>query len=59
MFRKSKFFVIEFECGTFSTGYFKSYNDALKYAEYLSELEDDCSFTISEYDSEEDYYNNI
>lgn len=61
---KSKFFVIEFESVFFATGYFNSYNDALKYVEYLNEihkinLEDEPSFTISEYDSEEDYYNNI
>lgn len=56
---KMKFYVIDFECGTFATGYFISYGDALKYAEFLSHIEDDVNFTISVYDNEDDYFNSI
>ena len=50
------FYVISYENGEFRTGYFNSYNDCLNYAESYN---DDCDFTIEEYDSELDFFNNI
>ena len=47
-----KYYIINYESGEMRHGYFNSYADALNYAEsYNSENE----FTIEEYDSEEDY----
>lgn len=51
-----KFYVIEYENGEVRYGDFRNYHNALSYAESRSGGYD---FTISEYDSEEDYYNNI
>ncbi len=51
-----KFYVIEYENGAFRHGEFNSYSSALNYAESHNGGYD---FTISEYDSEEDYWNNL
>lgn len=55
-FKNMKFYVIEYENGAFRHGYFNSYSDALNYAESGSGGHD---FTVSEYDSEDDYFNNL
>jgi hypothetical protein len=51
-----KFFIIDYDNGKVIFGDFDSYNEALNFAERHSE---GCSFTISEYDSVEDYFNNL
>ncbi len=51
-----KFYVIDYENGERHYGEFNSYSDALNYAESNNGGDD---FIISEYDSEDDYYNNI
>ena len=52
-----KFFVLTFDDGAEKYGEFYTYSDAANYAESLSEIYGD--YTISEYDSEEDYFNNL
>ena len=52
-----KFYVMTFENGVERYGEFYDYIDALNYAESLGERYGE--FTLSEYDSEEDYYENI
>lgn len=52
-----KFYVVDFEDGSSVWGYFKSYTEALDYAEAFNLTSVD--FTISEYDSENDYFNNL
>ena len=47
-----KFYVIDFEDGSTAWGEFKSYAEALDYAEAFNLAGD--SFTVSEYDSEND-----
>lgn len=47
------FYVIEYENGATRYGYFDDYNSALNYAENNNQGYD---FTISEYDSEVDYF---
>ena len=49
-----KFYVFEFENGAVKYGEFSSYKDALNYAESFG-----YEFTISVYDSIEDYDNNL
>ena len=51
-----KFYVIEIEGGRTLYGDFRTYYDALNYAESCSKGHE---YTISVYDSEEDYLNNI
>ena len=51
-----KFYVIDYENGAFRHGYFNSYSAALNYAESGSGGHD---FTVSEYDSEDDYFNSL
>lgn len=50
------FYVIDYENGATLTGEFKSYCDCLALAESFAPC--GCEFTISEYDSEEDYDSN-
>lgn len=52
-----KFYVIEYENGAYCHGYFNSYSEAVNYAESLSGIISD--YTLSEYDSEDDYFNNL
>jgi hypothetical protein len=51
-----KYYVIEYENGEFRHGYFNSYSEALNYAESHN---GGYEYTISEYDSEEDYLNSL
>lgn len=51
-----KYYVIDYENGAFRHGYFNSYSDAVNYAESCNGGYD---YTISEYDSAEDYENNL
>ena len=48
-----KYYLIEWENGEFRHGYFTSYNEAVNYADSVMDFID---YTISEYDSEEDYF---
>lgn len=50
------FYVISYENGEMRYGNFNSYSDALNYAECRNGGYD---FTIEEYDSEEDYEDNL
>lgn len=50
------FYVIDYENGAVRYGDFNSYIDALNYAESNNKGYD---FTVSEYDSEDDYYESI
>lgn len=50
-----KYYVIEYENGAFIHGYIKGYINAIKFAESQNV---GYAYTISEYDSEEDYENN-
>ncbi len=50
------FYVIDFEDGRTHYSNFDNYYEALKYADDNTDGED---YLISEYDSEEDYYNNL
>ena len=50
------FFVIEWANGEFRHGYFDSYNEAVRYADSVMDWID---YTVSEYDSEEDYFNTL
>lgn len=52
-----KFYVISFEGGAEKYGEFYTYSDAVNYAESLSEVYGD--FTVSEYDSEESYFESV
>ena len=52
----AKFYIISYENGATRYGEFNRYIDALNYAESHNGGHD---FIIEEYDSEEDYYNNI
>ena len=52
-----KFYVLTFDEGSEKYGEFYRYSDAVNYAESLAEIYGD--YTISEYDSEEDYFNNL
>ncbi len=57
---REKFYVINYSDGWWEAGYFKSYISALKLAEYvLAYKESDCTFTISVYADEEDYFNSL
>ena len=49
------FYVISYENGVIKTGNFNSYSDCLNYAE---SYEYGFDFTIDEYLSEEDFFNN-
>ena len=49
-----KFYVIDYENGSFRHGYLNNYNEAVDYAENNNGGFD---YTISEYDSEDDYFN--
>lgn len=51
-----KFYVIDYENGKTIYGEFYNYADVLSYAESCSRGYD---YTISEYNSEEDYFNNL
>lgn len=50
------YYVINYENGEMRHGNFNSYSDCLNYAESNNGSYDFC---IEEYESEEDYYNNI
>lgn len=50
------FYIISYENGETRYGEFNRYSDRLNYAESHNGGHD---FTIEEYDSEEEYYNNI
>ena len=50
------FYVISYENGEYRNGNFNSYTEALNYAESRNGGYD---FTIEEYDSEEDYWDNL
>ena len=52
----SAFYVIKFENGATCHGTFKSYEDAAKFAEIVS---GGYSYKITEYDTDDDYFNNI
>ena len=51
-----KFFVIDYQNGACRHGYLNNYDEAFDYAENNNGGWD---YTISEYDSEEDYFNNL
>lgn len=51
-----KFYVIEFENGAYRHGYFNSYQEAIDYADSFNGGWD---YTISDYDSEDDYDNSL
>ncbi len=51
-----KYYIIEYENGEYKHGEFNNYTDALNYAESHNSGYD---YSISEYDSEEDYLMNI
>ncbi len=49
-----KFYVFDFENGSRKYGYFNSYREAFEYADSFG-----YEYTVSDYDSEEDYENNL
>lgn len=51
-----KFYVIEYDDGKTVYGDFRDYTDAVIHA---MEINGDYDFTISEYDSEEEYFDNL
>ncbi len=57
---REKFYVINYSDGWWEAGYFKSYISALKLAEdVLAYKESNCTFTISVYKDEEDYFRSL
>lgn len=58
--RKGKmFYIITFEDGAMINIEGVNYSEAVDYADDLLRCHQGCSYTIEEYNSREDYYNNI
>lgn len=56
-----KYYLIDFEDGSYKYGYFISYSAVLDWVEmFLFDLGNrDLLYTIAEYDSEDDYFNSL